>query len=345
MTATRPSTETRVSPGESIQRALDACEPGAVVRLDEGVYEGSVCVTKAGVRLVGAGSGRTVIVPGEVAPSSVPPLHDAPEGVVSGITVHAVDGVRVTGLTVRGFTGAGVYAHTVTDLRLDDVVAAGNRVWGLYVRESSGAEVLRCRAEGSQYAGIGLSFCPQADAEIADCLTTGNAFGVFVDNSSHARVVRNSCRGNAAGVMLLNQTYEGELPGGVADVLVADNDLVANTLASGGDDPEALGAAGPPISGVGIAAVGVQRVAVIGNRVHGNLPSGPSVMGAAVVLASSAEWGGSDSTDNSFEWNVVTGNGPVDLQVGTDPGNQRFRNNIVGVAQPEIDGCAPRAGR
>ena len=341
MSLTESSAEVRIQPGESIQSALDASAPGTVVRLAEGIYEGSLVVTVPGVTLVGAGSGRTTVAPGPVAPTDVPALHDAPADVVNGIVLHAVEGVTVEGLTVRGFSGAGVYAHTATDVRLVDVESVANKVWGLYVRESAMVEVLHCRAEGSQYAGIALAFCATADALIADSEATGNAFGVFVDNSGQARVVRNRCHGNAAGVLLLHQTYEGELPGGVTDVLVSDNDIVDNILAAGGDDPEALGAAGPPISGVGIAAIGVRRVAVIGNRLHGNQPGGPSVMSAALVLGTSADWGGSDSVDNSFEWNTITGNSPFDVQIGTDPGNQRFRNNVIGAAQPEsLDSAA-----
>lgn len=342
MPVTEAPAEVHVQPGESIQSALDTCGPGAVVRLAEGVHAGSLTVTQPGTTIIGAGRGKTVVVPGDVAPTSVPPLHDAPEGVVNGIVVHEVDGVTIEGLTVRGFTGAGVYAHTATGIRLVDVESDANRVWGLYMRESSGIEIVRCRAEASQYAGIALAFCSTADALIADCETTASAFGVFVDNSSHARVARNRCHGNAAGILLLHQTYEGELPGGVTDVLIVDNDITDNSLASGGEDPEALGSAGPPISGVGIAAVGVQRVAVVGNRLHGNKPGGPSVMGAALVLGTSADWGGSDSVDNSFEWNTITGNSPFDVQIGTDPANQRFRNNVVGASQPEaIEGCGP----
>ena len=336
--------EVSVVPGESLQAVLDDAEPGTVLRLAEGTYEGSLSITTPGVRLVGAGAGRTVIVPGPVAPTTIPPLHDAPEGVVSGIAVHAVSDVVLEGLTVRGFSGAGVYVHSGTDVRLDDVEADAKLVWGLYLRESGGLTVRRCRASGSQYAGIAFAFCSEAEAVVSESDCSANAFGVFVDNSSRVRVLRNRCHGNAAGILLLHQTYEGELPGGVRDCLVADNEVFGNTLAAGGDAPDALGAAGPPISGVGIAAIGVERVAVVGNRVYDNRPSGPSVMPGALVLASSADWGGSDSVDNSFEWNTVTGNEPFDALIGTDPGAQRFRNNVVGSSQPEglFDGHGPQ---
>ncbi|WP_277209537.1 right-handed parallel beta-helix repeat-containing protein [Isoptericola croceus] len=343
MTAT--ISEITVQPGEPVQQVLNECAPGAVVRLAAGEHQGSLSVTTAGVSLVGAGAGATVIVPGDVADTDIPALHDAPPGVVSGIAVHRAADVSITGLTIRGFSGAGIYAHSVTGLDLTDVEVVDNAVWGLYLRESSGLAVTRCRGEGSQYAGVATAFCATADAVIQDCTLTGNAYGVFIDNSSRAQVIGNRCRGNAAGIMLLHQVYEGELPGGVQDVLVADNDCSANELAAGGDDPQALGASGPPISGVGIAAIGVQRMTMVGNRLHANRPGGPSVMGASFVLASSADWGGSDSSDNDILWNTITGSEPYDMQLGTDPTAQRFRNNIVGASQPEtVEGCAPPEG-
>ncbi|GGS16486.1 right-handed parallel beta-helix repeat-containing protein [Actinokineospora fastidiosa] len=317
--------EVQVNPGESIQQAIDG---GALsIRLSEGVYPGGVALPDS-ARLIGAGAGKTVIVPGARAESAVPPLHDAPDAVDHGVVVHAASDVVVEGLTLRGFSGAGVYAHTVSGLRLVDVESDANRVWGLYFRESTGLTARGCRAAGSQYGGIALAFCAAADAEIADCETTGNAFGVFVDNSSRARIQRVRAHGNAAGILLLHQTYPGEPEGGVTDCLVADCDLTGNTLAAGGDDPDAPGAAGPPMSGVGLAMIGVQRVAVIGNRITGNHPGGPSVMPAALVVASSADWGGSASADNTIEWNTVTGNSPADALI--DPEGQRVVNNVIG---------------
>lgn len=342
--STRSAAEVLVTEGESVQSALDAAAEGTIIRLAEGTFEGNLSVTTPGVTLVGAGRGRTVLVPGAPAPTSIPPLHDAPADVISGIALHEMTDVAIEGMTVRGFSGAGVYAHSCRGIRLADVESDGNRVWGLYVRESADVEVESCQARGSQYAGVAFAFCPAGSR----CLVTGSecsesAFGVFVDNSSTVRVVGNRCHGNAAGILLLHQTYEGELPGGVNDCLVSDNDVTGNTLAAGGEAPGDLGAAGPPISGVGIAAIGTERVAVVGNRVHDNRPTGETVMPGAVVLASSADWGGSDSSDNSLEWNVITGNEPFDALVAVDPAGQRFRNNVISTSQPErLDDHAPQ---
>ncbi|KMS90415.1 right-handed parallel beta-helix repeat-containing protein [Prauserella rugosa] len=341
---TSTDSEILVAAGESVQAALDTAGEGTVVRLGEGTFAENLSVTTSGVRLVGAGSGRTVLVPGATTTAtSIPPLHDAPADVVSGIALHGVRDIAIEGLTVRGFSGAGVYAHSCHGVRLTDVEADGDRVWGLYLRESADLRVESCSARGSQYAGVAFAFCAAADGVVTGTEATGSAFGVFVDNSSGVRVVGNRCHGNAAGILLLHQTYEGELPGGVRDCLVSDNDVRANTLAAGGEAPDALGAAGPPISGVGIAAIGTQRVTVVGNHVHDHRPTGETVMPGAVVLASSADWGGSDAVDNTLEWNTITGNEPFDALVATDPSAQRFRNNVIGTSEPaQLDDHAPQ---
>ncbi|WP_157252040.1 right-handed parallel beta-helix repeat-containing protein [Nonomuraea typhae] len=322
-----------VKPGQSIQRALDEAGPGARIVLEEGVYEETVWIRHDDVCLRGAGRGKTVLVPGGDVLPDIPKLHDADAGVVSGISACGVTGVRISGLTVRGFTGAGIYAHTVSGVSVREVEAVDNAVWGVYLRESSGCEVVECRASGAQYGGIALSFCPGARGEITGNEVFRNAFGIFVDNSSQARVLRNACRHNAIGVMLLNQVYEGEPEGGVRDCLVAGNQVFANTLASG-VQPDGLGAAGPPISGVGLALIGTHRVSVVDNRIHDNHPSGESVMGAAFTIGSSKDWGGDDALDNHILWNQVTGNGPLDFQFGCDLDRQTIWGNRADKGDP-----------
>ncbi|GAA3465957.1 right-handed parallel beta-helix repeat-containing protein [Nonomuraea roseola] len=325
-----------VLPGESIQRALDESGPGARILLEEGTYAQSVWIRHPGVTLSGAGAGRTVLVPGGGGPPDVPRLHDAAEDVVSGLTVHGelAGAVRVEALTVRGFSGAGVYAHSAAGVTVHEVEVRDNAVWGIYLRESTGCRVVRCRASGSQYGGVALSFCPRSGAEIAANECSANAFGVFVDNSSEARVLGNACHGNAIGILLLNQVYEGEPEGGVRDCLVAGNDLYGNVLAAGAEQ-DGLGAAGPPISGVGLALIGTHRVAVVDNHIHDNHPGGESVMGAGFVMGSSKDFGGDDVLDCHVLWNRVTGNTPLDYQLGADPARQVFAANTAAKGDPQ----------
>ncbi|APU13231.1 Right handed beta helix region [Actinoalloteichus sp. GBA129-24] len=347
MSLAQAPAETVVRPGESIQQALDSAGAGATVRLTEGTYAEHLLIRHSGVTLVGDGAERTVLIPGGTAPDGIPELTDATTEVSSGIVIHAegVTGITLRGLTVQGFSGAGVYAHTTSDLDFEDLVVRDNELWGVYVRESGGVRVLRCTASGSRYGGIALSFCSRSDALIEDNDTFDNAFGIFVDNASFAQVRRNRSHGNAAGVLVLNQAYPGEPPGGATDNLVADNDLYDNGL-SAGVEPEGLGAAGPPISGVGVGLIGACRTTVVGNRIVDHRPSGPSVIGGAVAMASSTEWGGGEVADNKVLWNRITGNEPLDVDVSDGLERQYFENNVVDRTSPEhIEGCSSGGAR
>ena len=113
------------------------------------------------------------------------------------------------------------------------------------------------------------------------------------------------------------------------DCLVTGCTLVANGLSAGVED-EGLGAAGPPISGVGIGLVGVERVAVVGNEIRGNVPSGPSVMEGAVSISSSAAFGGDDPRDVTVMWNSFDANEPRDVHGDDTRSRQRFTHNRFG---------------
>ncbi|AOS61973.1 right-handed parallel beta-helix repeat-containing protein [Actinoalloteichus hymeniacidonis] len=342
MSLAQAPAETVVRPGESIQQALDSAGAGAIVRLTEGTYAEHLLIRHSGVTLVGDGAERTVLEPGGDAPAGIPVLTDAKTEVSSGIVVYAegVTGFTLRSLAIKGFTGAAVYAHTTTDLHIEDVVAEDNALWGIYVRESSGIQVRGCRASGSQYGGVALSFCQRSEALIEDNETFGNAFGIFVDNASFAQVRRNRSHGNAAGVLVLNQVYPGEPEGGSTDNLIMDNELRDNGL-SAGVVPDGLGDAGPPISGVGVGLIGAERTTVVGNHIVDHHPSGPSVIGGAVAMASSTEWGGGPVQDNRVLWNRITGNEPLDVDISDNLDKQYFENNLVERTSPEtIEGCS-----
>ncbi|MFC1461769.1 right-handed parallel beta-helix repeat-containing protein, partial [Verrucomicrobiota bacterium] len=75
---------TRVGPFRTIEAALKVSEEGVIVRIAAGVYRENLVVVTPGLRLVGAGSGKTII--------------DAAKG--CGIKIRA-DGVSIADLSVR----------------------------------------------------------------------------------------------------------------------------------------------------------------------------------------------------------------------------------------------------
>lgn len=348
MTISTTST-TRLTPDDSVQEALDRARPGDVLELAEGVFAQQLHVWSGGVALRGAGAGRTVITPPattKVLP--VPSLHDAPDHAASGVTVHdegGLSGVSVAGLTVRGFAGAGIYAHSVSALSVSDVEVADNESWGVYLRSCSGVDVRRVTASGSRFAGIAISFSPQADATISDCSCTGNGYGVFIDNSSHGQIRRVMASDNCSGILMLNQIFPGEPPGGVEDWLVLDCSCSGNGL-SCGLDRDGRGGTGAPISGNGIALVGTRSVVVVGNQISHNVRSSFSVLPAGLAVTSSKDFGGDDPQGNHLLWNEVQDNEPLDVLVDGDTTSQVLRGNSAARVHPaDLPGVARPAAR
>ena len=337
MTTTPATSTTHLTPDDSVQEALDRARPGDVLDLTEGVFAQQVHVRRSDVTLHGAGPGRTVLVPPTTTTPAGPPLHEAAAHDASGVTVHADGGgprgVVVSGLTVRGFAGAGIYAHSASALSFADVEVVDNGVWGVYCYGCSGITATRVAASGSRFAGIGISFSPKADASITDCSCTRNGYGVFIDNSSHGQIRRVVASDNCSGILMLNQVYPGEPRGGVEEWMVLDCSSSGNGL-SCGVDPQGLGGTGAPISGNGIALVGTRSVVVVGNRVYHNVPSAYSVLPAGLAVTSSKDFGGDDPQDNLLLWNEVHHNQPLDVLVDGDADAQVLRGNSAVLVHP-----------
>ncbi len=57
-------------------------------------------------------------------------------------------------------------------------------------------------------------------------------------------------------------------------------------------------------------------------------------MGAGFVMGSSKGWGGDDAVANHVLWNRVTGNTPLDYQLGVDLELQTFAGNVAAKESP-----------
>src|SRR4051812_40053209 len=99
-----------VRPGQSIQAAVDAAQPGDTIVVRPGTYRESVLITKPGLTLRGSG-GRTVIEPGASGAQPDSACAKAGNGIcVLGTDGQTVDHVSISSLTVSGFARSGVWA-------------------------------------------------------------------------------------------------------------------------------------------------------------------------------------------------------------------------------------------
>jgi len=106
-----------VAPGGSIQAAIDAAVPGAVIQISPGTYHEALTVAKAGIKLIGRGD-VTIENPGDAE---------------NGIRVSdAGDGFVLFNVTVRGFEENGVLLVRVNGFLLSNVRTVDNGEYGLF---------------------------------------------------------------------------------------------------------------------------------------------------------------------------------------------------------------------
>jgi parallel beta-helix repeat protein len=240
---------TVVGPGESIQAAVDAAQPGDRIFLRPGIYAQSVPIDRAGIELVGIGRR--------------PPILENPGGQENGITVTAAGaGVEIANLTVRNFEENGILLVGVSGFHLSDVVAENDGEYGLFPVLSSNGLIERCSARGHGDAGI---YVGQSEhVAVRGSTASGNLSGIEIENSSDVQVSDNESFDNVAGVLVVL------LPGlsvkSSSDLLLTHNNLHDNNRPN--PSTEGIDAFVP--TGSGILIVGTDATDVSANRITGH---------------------------------------------------------------------------
>ena len=331
MVAATPASATAhvVDPGQSIQAAVDAAQPGETVVVTRGTYHEAVCVTTDHIKLRGEGA--------VIKPPAQPPQTPCAEvagqdigilllGVIdfqAGQVIDPISDVKVSGFRVEGFAEFGIGMLGGRDVDIVDNTAVDNEEYGIARFVSTGGSLKDNRATGSAEAGLYLGDSPDAHATIAGNVAWDNGlFGIFVRDSSHGTVVGNTSFGNCIGIMVLS----GHGP--VEDWTVKGNQVRDNTKAC----PETE--EGPPASGVGIALAGASHSRVMGNVVIGNRPTGPSIASGGVVVFDTTGLGGGEPVGNLVKGNLFSDNEPDLFYDGSGSGN-RFIANACHTSIPD----------
>jgi parallel beta-helix repeat protein len=282
-----------VAPGGSIQAAIDAAAPGAIIQISAGTYHEALTVAKPHITLIGRGD---VVIenPG-----------DAEDGI---LVTDAGDGFTLANVTVGGFGENGVKLEHVDGFVLFKVRAVNNGEYGLFPVFSTHGAIVSCSASGHSDTGI---YVGQSDHVIMVANTaSGNVNGLEIENSSFVTADGNESFDNVAGMLVV------VLPGldvkTTADLLVARNRVHGNNHVNFGA-PGELESFVP--SGSGILLVGADRTTVWGNVVTGNAFTGIAVgstllLGRLAGLPPEAFAGIDPNPDGArIVGNVVTGNG------------------------------------
>jgi nitrous oxidase accessory protein NosD len=244
---------TVVGPGDSSQAAVDVAEPGDTI-LVFGTHRENVAIETDGLTLRGVGA--------VIRPPVTPAVHGCFDPTEVGEAVHGicvigdvdfdtgevlryVEGVTVSGFTIRGFPGSGLAAVAASRTHLTDNVTSNNRDSGISATQSLDTRILANRAAGGR-------------------------FGVLVTGSLGGTVAANWLHDNCVGALLFFAAAEYRLAG---------NRVERNTRVC-----PAVPGEWPALSGTGVAVYAASSNTIVANLITGNVPAGDSDFSGGVVV-------------------------------------------------------------
>src|SRR5215208_3261042 len=274
-----------VGPGESIQKAINAADPGDTIVV-RGVHREDVVIRKNGIKL--RGDDAVIEAPPRAKADSPCSKVFGPEAIcllgdvnikTGKLTGSRVSDVSISGFTIRGFKQKqkkGFATNMIDVLGARNVTVVGNHVVG-----NSGA-------------GIGITIEGLNNTIENNDLTDNGDDGVFIEGQRNATIADNTLKGNAdnspnaEGQINLqtniNTLIKGnDVTGGFTSIHTEDSrgtKFLSNTLRGyddvgilvGGPKVAKVKVLGNDISGgaFGIFVVNYHRGSFVGNQIHNN---------------------------------------------------------------------------
>jgi len=275
-----------VGPGESIQKAVNAADPGDTIVV-RGVHREDVVIRKNGIKLRGVGN-AVIEAPARARADSPCSKTFGPEAIcvlgdvnikAATLTGSRVRDVSISGFTIRGFKQKPNKGFSTIMI---DVFGARN------------ASVEGNHVVGNNGAGIGFTAEGLNNTIENNDLTNNNDDGVFIEGQRNTTIADNTLKGNAdnspnaEGQINLqtniNTLIKGnDVRGGFNSIFTEDSrgtKFLSNTLRRydilgilvGGPKVAKVKVVGNDISGgdFGIFVANSHRGSFVGNQIHNN---------------------------------------------------------------------------
>jgi Right handed beta helix region len=326
----------------TIQEAVDAAAPGALILVKPGTYQEAVQVTTDDLTIRGLDRNDVVL--------------DGNFELDNGIRVLGAKGVAVENMTAMNYTHNGFFWTGVDGYRGSYLTAYRTGDYGVYAFDSINGQLEYIYAAGSPDAGVYIGECYPCNAVVDHVVSEHNGLGYSGTNSGGNLLIVNSIwRFNRAGIVPNSGSYELCYPN--RETTIVGNEVHSNNQADTPAIDVALLAMGNGI----LVAGGVKNV-IERNLVYDHDKSG---IGTVPFLEEDPndsvptpdEWdtpcseqkqqapvdpGGPilwDSQQNVVQGNVLAANRVADLLVasaGTDVATlgNCFSNNTVEVTRP-----------
>jgi parallel beta-helix repeat protein len=315
----------------TIQAAVDAANPGDMVRVPPGTYHENVLVTKDNITIEGS---LGAILDGTGLPGS------------SGITVRSltplarINGFRLTGLQIQNYSRNGVILVRVDNYQIDHGRYVNNAAYGIFPIRSSQGLIEFNHVSGSNDTGIYIG--QSSDAVIQNNHVTDCTVGINVEVSSSITVQNNKVMENSVGM------FAAVLPGlsvtETTNIQIIGNLFSKNNRPNPVTDPADILSQLP--SGVGLLIFGADHVTVTGNKVSGNHSAGIGVIQVPPTLAALDPRIDPFPDHNRVSENVVLSNGsnpdpkiapfpPADLLWDGSGNGNCWSDNIYKTSFPE----------
>jgi hypothetical protein len=239
----------------TIQAAVDAAAPGALVLVAPGTYNEAVDVTTDDLVIRGLDR-NTVVLDGQFE-------------LENGIRVLDADGVAVENMTAKNYTRNGFFWTTNIDgYRGSYLTAIRNGDYGVYAFGARNGVLEHSYASGSPDAGFYIGQCYPCNALITDVVSEYNGLGYSGTNSGgDLTIVNSTFRFNRAGIVPNSGSYEGCAP--ERETTIVGNLVYSNNNAETAAIDAALLAMGNGIIAPGGVANVIERNRVWDHNVGG----------------------------------------------------------------------------